>query len=61
MGALRAAIETGRIRKRPVEPLAHLILGSVMEAALLVANSEHPAQRRREVGKALDDLLAGLE
>lgn len=57
---LQAAMDAGRIRKRPVGPLAHLILGSVMEAALLVANSEDPAQRRAEVGQALDDLLGGL-
>jgi len=59
--AMQAAMDAGRIRKRPVGPLAHLILGSVMEAALLVANSDDPALRRVEVGQALDDLLGGLE
>lgn len=58
---LQAAMESGRIRTRPVEPLAHLVLGSVMEAALLVAHSDDPAHRRTEVGQALDDLLSGLE
>jgi AcrR family transcriptional regulator len=57
---LQAAMDAGRIRRRPTEPLAHLILGSVMEAALLVANSDDPAGRKDEVGQALDDLLAGL-
>ena len=57
---LQAAMDAGRLRPRPVEPLAHLILGSVMEAALLVANSDDPARRRHEVGLALDDLLGGL-
>ncbi len=60
MAVLQAAMDAGRIRSRPVEPLAHLILGSVMEAALLVANSDDPSRRRTEVGQALDDLLAGL-
>jgi AcrR family transcriptional regulator len=60
-GVLNAAMEAGRLRRRAVEPLAHLILGSVMEAALLVANSDDPSLRREEVGQALDDLLAGLE
>jgi AcrR family transcriptional regulator len=59
-GILQAAMDAGRIRRRPIEPLAHLILGSVMEAALLVANSDNPARRKDEVGQALDDLLAGL-
>jgi len=58
---LQVAMETGRIRPRPIEPLAHLILGSVMEAALLIANSDDPAAGRAEVGEALDDLLRGLE
>jgi len=58
---LQAAMASGRIRDRPVEPLAHLLLGSVMEAALLVANSDDPAARSVEVGQALDDLLSGLE
>ena len=57
---LQVAMDTGTIRRRPVEPLAHLVLGSVMEAALLVANSDDPVHRRTEVGLALDDLLAGL-
>jgi AcrR family transcriptional regulator len=49
------------IRARPVEPLAHLILGSVMEAAMLVAHAGNPVARRREIGDALDDFLRGLE
>jgi AcrR family transcriptional regulator len=49
------------IKPQPVEPLAHLILGSVMEAALHIAHSDKPKQRRSEVGKALDSLLRGLE
>jgi hypothetical protein len=32
-----------------------------MEAALLIAQSEVPEQRRAEIGEALDDLLRGLE
>lgn len=58
---LQVAMSQGLIRTRPVEPLAHLILGSVMEAALLIAHSDDPARRRAEVGEALDDLLRGLE
>ena len=33
----------------------------VIEAALLVANSETPERQKDEVGAALDDLLRGLE
>ncbi len=58
---LQAAMDQKVIRVRPIEPLAHLILGSVMEAAMLIANSDKPETRRTEVGEALDDLLKGLE
>lgn len=59
--ALQAAMDAGRIKKAHPEPLAHLILGSVMEAGLLVANSDKPSLKRKEVGQALDEWLAGLE
>jgi len=57
---LQAAMDEGLIRSRPAEPLAHLIHGSVMEAALMVANAEDPEARSREAGEALDDLLQSL-
>lgn len=57
---LRIAMDQGLIRQRPVEPLAHLVLGSVIEAALLIAHSDDPRTKRKEVGDALDDLLAGV-
>jgi AcrR family transcriptional regulator len=57
---LSAAMAAEVIRRRPPEPLAHLILGSVMESALLIAHSETPETRRMQVGEALDDLLRGL-
>jgi AcrR family transcriptional regulator len=58
---VQAAMDAKLIRWRPAEPLAHLLLGSVMEAALLIAHSEAPEKRRAEVGFALDELLRGLE
>jgi len=58
---LQAAMAHKLIRPRPVEPLAHLLFGSIMEAAILIANSERPEIRRAEVGEALDDLLRGLK
>jgi AcrR family transcriptional regulator len=59
--ALKAAMSARLIRSRPIEPLAHLIFGSIMEAALLIAHSDDPQRRSAEVGRALDDLLRGLE
>jgi AcrR family transcriptional regulator len=43
--SLSAAIEAGEIRPLPVKPMAHLLLGALDEAAMLVARSEDPASR----------------
>ncbi|HET8861765.1 MAG TPA: helix-turn-helix domain-containing protein [Solirubrobacterales bacterium] len=57
---LRAAIEAGAIAEQPVRPLAHVLMGALDEAAMLVARAEDPARMREEVGRTLDALLAGL-
>lgn len=59
-GSLQAAIEAGAIPKQPVRPLAHLLMGALDEAAMLVARAEDPERMRAEVGRTLDTLLAGL-
>lgn len=43
--SLTAAIEAGEIRELPVRPMAHLLLGALDEAAMLVARSEDPGSR----------------
>ena len=43
--SLTAAIEAGEIRALPVKPMAHLLLGALDEAAMLVARSDDPASR----------------
>jgi AcrR family transcriptional regulator len=58
--SLRAAIETGAIRDQPARPLAHVLMGALDEAAMLVARAEDPEQMRAEVGRTLDSLLAAL-
>ena len=50
--SLIAAIEAGEIRPLPVKPTAHLLLGALDEAAMLVARSSDPA-RRAEVTSVL--------
>lgn len=57
---LRAAIEAGAIPEQPVRPLAHVLIGALDEAAMLVARAEDPERMREEVGRTLDSLLAGL-
>ena len=50
---LEAAMDSGLIERQPVRTLAHLLLGALDEAALLVARAEDGGQTRREVGQAL--------
>jgi AcrR family transcriptional regulator len=43
-----------------VRPLAHLVLGALGEAAMLIANADDPAAARRDVEPALLGLLDGV-
>jgi AcrR family transcriptional regulator len=57
---LGAAIEAGSIDPQPVRPLAHVLMGALDEAAMLVARAEDPDKMRAEVGQTLGALLDGL-
>jgi AcrR family transcriptional regulator len=57
---LQAAIDAGAIAPQPVRPLAHVLMGALDEAAMLVARADDPEQMRAEVSRTLDSLLAGL-
>ena len=57
---LGAAIESGRIPRQPVTPLAHLLLAAVGEAAIMVATADNPKEARSEVEPAIRALLYGL-
>ena len=57
---LQAAIDAGAIAEQPVRPLAHVLMGALDEAAMLVARAEDPEAARAEVGRTLDTLLAAL-
>jgi AcrR family transcriptional regulator len=54
--SLTAAIEAGEIRPLPVKPLAHLLMGSLDEAAMLLARDQRP-ESRVEVTEVLLALL----
>jgi AcrR family transcriptional regulator len=57
---LQAAMDAGDIAAQPVKPLAHLLLGAMGEAGMLIANAADPDATRREVEPALLALLEGL-
>jgi AcrR family transcriptional regulator len=57
---LQAAIDAGAVAAQPVRPLAHVLMGALDEAAMLVARADDPEQMRVEVSRTLDSLLTGL-
>jgi AcrR family transcriptional regulator len=59
-GALELGMEQGAIRRQPTRPLAHLLLGAMGEAGMMIANAGDPAAVRRQVEPALLGLLDGL-
>jgi AcrR family transcriptional regulator len=59
-GALEAAMDQDLIVPQPAAPLAHVMLGALDEAAMLVAQSPDEGRTREEVGRIVARLLRGL-
>ena len=59
-GSLTAAMEAGELARRPVGPLAHVLMGALDEAAMYVARAADPVAAQAEVFAVLDSLLTGL-
>jgi AcrR family transcriptional regulator len=57
---LQEAVDAGRITATAVDPLAHMLLGALNEAALIVATAPRPKRARAEVGETVELLLARL-
>lgn len=60
LGLLNHAIEAGRLPRQPAEPLAHVLLGALREAALFLADAPDRAQARRDAGAVIDRLIQSL-
>ena len=58
--ALQAAADQGIIAPGPLDPLAHLLIGAMTEAAIFIAHADDQPAARREVGETLMQLLSGL-
>ena len=58
--ALQNLIDEGAIDPQPVEPLAHAILGTLIEAGLYVARADPIAPARAQMGTVLRRMLEGL-
>lgn len=59
-GMLEQAVEAGRIPDQPIEPLAHVMIGALDEAALFLARSDQTAAARRAVDGIVDRLIDSL-
>jgi hypothetical protein len=60
VAALEVAMEADLIRKQPVEPLAHMVLGALTEGALYIARADDRTEARKNVGESTRLLLEGL-
>jgi AcrR family transcriptional regulator len=58
--ALQEAMDAGLMHRRDVKPLAHMLLGAMVEASMLIANAADPPAARQEVEAPLLALLEGL-
>ena len=60
IAALQLGMDSGGLRRTPIKPLAHLPLGALGEAGMVIATAEEPAAARGEVEPALLGLIDGL-
>ncbi len=58
--ALRGVMEAGLMAPAPVEPLGHMLLAALNEAALVVAGASDTARARAEVGQVVDHIIERL-
>jgi AcrR family transcriptional regulator len=60
IAGLQGGMDAGVLRPQPVRPLAHLLLGAMGEAGMVIANAADPEATRADVEPALLGLLEGL-
>jgi AcrR family transcriptional regulator len=58
--ALEGAVAADVLRPIAVEPMAHLLVAALSEAAFVIAHANHPRKARAEVEEALLQLVEGL-
>ena len=58
--ALEGAVAAGVLRPIAVEPMAHLFVAALSEAAFVIAYADRPRKARAEVEQALIQLVEGL-
>jgi hypothetical protein len=58
--ALDGAVAAGVLRSIATEPMAHLLVAALSEAAFVIAHADHPRRARQQVEEALTQLVEGL-
>src|SRR5215211_5143384 len=58
--ALQGAVDAGALRPIAVEPMAHLFVAALSEAAFVIAHAARPRRARAEVEQALVEMVEGL-
>jgi hypothetical protein len=53
-------MEAGLIARHPVRPLAHLLLGAIDEAGMLIARADDDGETKRAIAAAIDRFLDSL-
>jgi AcrR family transcriptional regulator len=59
-GLLAVGMQHGEVRRQPLQPLAHALLGALDEVAMFVARADDPAAARAEAGETLAGLVEAL-
>lgn len=57
---LAEAIRAGQLAEQPVRPLAHVLIGALDEAAMVIATADDPKRSRLEVGQVLHRLIDAM-
>jgi AcrR family transcriptional regulator len=58
--SLEQAMETGLIARQPVDPLAHLVVGALDEAAMYISRAANQKEARSEMGDSVERMFEGL-
>jgi AcrR family transcriptional regulator len=58
--AVQNAIDAGQMVPSPPRAVAHVLLGALDEAAMVVARADDPTAARAEMGRTVANLLSGL-
>ena len=57
---LTEAIRAGELAEQPVRPLAHVLIGALDEAAMVIATADNPDRARWETRQVLERVVDGV-